>query len=214
MKYKNLIISLAINGREDYIAKQKGLIATLPIAGDCDHWIFNYYPEGITPHASIPYRFKYDLLLLAHNEGYEKVWWLDSTMRLIKNPFELFEKSEKGIVAFDNLGHPVYKYITDVAAENLKCESYIHDVKNVWGGAIGFDFTKTEPVLILAEIIHQSNIGTFNDGGSKRDGFVAARHDQSCNAVIFHNYGVNILDYGVIAARQHVTPETYIQYGN
>ena len=211
---KPLIISLAINGRDNYIEKQKKLIETLHLAGDCDTWILNEYPKGVTPHEIIPYKFKYDLIKKAFNEGYRLVWWLDSTMRLIKNPFELLEISEDGIVAFDNIGHPTYKYITDKAAENLNCESYVHNVKNTWGGALGFNFNKKGVMEILDKILHQSEIGSFDNGASVRDGFIAARHDQSVNSVLFHYHGIHVLDYGFIAAKKHLNENTYIQYGD
>lgn len=211
---KPLIISLAINGRDNYIEKQKKLIDTLHLAGDCDTWILNEYPEGVTPHSEIPYKFKYDLILQAYENGYKKIFWLDSTMRLVKNPFELLELSKDGIVAFDNVGHPLYKYITDLAVENLDCSEYLNNIKNTWGGALGFDFDKLSALQVLSDIIKQSEIGSFNNGTSTRDGFVAARHDQSVNSVIFHDYGIDILDYGFIAAKKHLTNNTYIQYGD
>lgn len=211
---KPLIISLAINGRDNYIEKQKKLIETLHLAGDCDTWILNEYPKGVTPHEITPYKFKYDLIKQAYDTGYRKIFWLDSTMRLLKNPFELLDQSKDGIVAFDNIGHPIYKYITDLAVENLNCENYLHNIKNTWGGALGFDFEKPNTMQILIDIHIQSEIGSFNNGISVREGFVAARHDQSVNSVIFHDWKINILDYGVIAAKKHVTDKTYIQYGD
>lgn len=211
---KEIIISLAVNGRDNYQEYQKGLIDTLDVAGDCHRWIVNTYPYSITPHNVIPYKFKYDLILSAQKSGYEKIWWLDSTMRLLKNPFELFDKAEKGVVAFHNVGHETYQYITDKAVKNLGCESYLKEIKNTWGGCIGFDFAKDVVKNILTDIIYQSIIGTFDDGGSDREGFIAARHDQSCNSVIFHNYGIKLFDYGVIASKNDVTDLTYIQYGD
>lgn len=208
----NLIISLAVNGRENYVARQLYLIKTLDIVPNCDRWIFNEYPKGVTPQDKVPYKFKYDLIKQAYEQGYKKVWWLDSTMRLINNPFLLFDGRE--IVAFDNIGHPTYKYITDLAIKNLDCKDYIKDVKNSWGGALGFDFEQPKTISILNEILHQSEIGTFDNGVGTHEGYVAARHDQSCNSVIFHNNGIKLLDYGVIAAKQHKTKDTYIQYGD
>lgn len=211
---KPLIISLAVNGRDNYIEKQKKLIDTLHLAGDCDTWILNEYPKDITPHSEIPYKFKYDLIKQAYDKGYKKVFWLDSTMRLVKNSFDLLKLSEKGIVVFDNVGHPLYKYITDLAVQNLDCEHYLNSIKNTWGGALGFDFDKPNVKYILDDIIEQAELGSFDNGTSTRDGFVAARHDQSVNSVIFHDYGIDILDYGFIAAKKHLNENTYIQYGD
>jgi hypothetical protein len=95
-----------------------------------------------------------------------------------------------------------------------KLRNYINDVKNTWGGALGFNFEKELPKIILGQIFYQSLIGSFNNGTSTRDGFVAARHDQSVNSVIFHNHKIDILDYGFIAAKIHLNTNTYIQYGD
>lgn len=211
---KPLIISLAVNGRDNYIEIQKKLIDTLHLAGECDTWILNKYPNGVTSQQEIPYKFKYDLIKQAYDKGYHQVFWLDSTMRLVKNPFDLLKISKQGIVAFDNIGHPTYKYITDLAIKNLECEDYIKDVKNTWGGALGFHFEKPVVKIILDEILHQSEIGSFNNEASTREGFVAARHDQSVNSVIFHNHKIDILDYGFIASKKHLNENTYIQYGD
>ncbi len=212
---KPLIICFAKNGREQYESIQKGLIKTLPIAGDIDTWMINDYYEGITPHQKIPYLFKFDLINRAVSQGYRHIFWLDSSMRLLKNPFTLLEESETGIVAFDNLGHPAWKYTSDVAAHNLKLYyDDIYDVKQTWGGALGFDFDKPYAAKIMEAIFHQANLGSFNEGMSERPGFVSARHDQTVLSFLFHFYKIPLLEYGVIAASSHVTPQTVIQYGN
>lgn len=214
---KPLIISFAKNGREAYQELQKGLVATLPVAGDCDHWILNEYPEGITPHSEVPYLFKFDLIKKAVKEGYKLIWWLDSTMRLIKNPFELIQQSECGVVAFHNLGHKLFpKYISNLAALNLS--NYYTDIDKIestWGGAIGFDFNKELAHSILNRLFEQASLGSFNESGSDRPGFLAHRHDQSVMSVLFDYYNVPLLDYGVIAAMPHVDDKkTYIRYGD
>lgn len=215
---KNLIISFASRtGRENYIELQKGLINTLPIAGDCDNWILNDLPPEITPHSQVPYLFKFDLIKKAVGEGYRKIWHLDSTMRLLKNPFELIEQSECGVVAFHNLGHKLYpKYISNMAALNLA--NYYTDITKIestWGGALGWDFDKELPWIIFDILFEQAAKGSFNEASSDREGFVAHRHDQSNLSVLFDYFKVPLLDYGVIAALPHVDKnKTYIQYGD
>lgn len=207
----NLIISLAINGRDAYEEIQKGLVKTLPIA-DCDTWILNHYPENVTPHKIVPYKFKYDLINKAKKEGYKKIFWLDSTMRLLKNPFELFEQSP--VVAFHNVGHPLKNYISDYAASLLGYKDKLDGVSQTWGGALGFDFTQDIAHILFGQIYRASYNGAFDEGGSSREGFIAHRHDQACMSVLLHQYGINLFDYGVIAAPNDVTDKTYIQYGD
>mgnify|MGYP006360548119 CR=1 FL=1 len=211
---KKLIVSLAVNGRENYVEKQKKLIETLPIAKDCDYWILNEYPDYVTPHSVTPYRFKFDLLKKAQELGYEQVFWMDSSMRILKDPFELLDKAAQGIVAFHNLGHPVKHYITDLAVKNTDATAFLDIIESTWGGCLGFDFRKALPRLMLKWTIYQSEIGTFDEGGSVRPEFKAARHDQSCLSVLFFQNEVLLLPYGVIAAKPHVTEETYIQYAD
>lgn len=214
---RNLIISFAKNGREAYQELQKGLVATLPVAGDCDHWILNDYPEGVTPHSEVPYLFKFDLIKKAISEGYRKIWYLDSTMRLLKNPFELLEQCELGVAAFHNLGHKLYpKYISNMAALNLS-EYYtdITKIESTWGGALGWDFDKELPWIILDILFEQAAKGSFNEAGSDREGFVAHRHDQANLSVLFDYFKVPLLEYGVIAAVPHIDNEkTCIIYGD
>lgn len=217
-KNTRLIISLAINGRDAYEEIQKGLVATLRIATNCDYLILNEYPEGVTPHLEVPYKFKYDLIKKAAQNGYEQIFWMDSTMRLLKNPFDLLEKSESGIVAFDNIGHPAHKYCSDKAAENLrytyKDEDEFRSVNQTWGGCFGIDTTKLIPFRLLQRIFHQIKIGSFDNSGSVRGDFVSHRHDQTVMSFLFHYYKVPLLPYGVIAAKKDVTNETHIQYGD
>lgn len=214
---KPLIISLAIAGRENYPYIQKGLIKTFPVAGDCDTWIFNEYPNGITTHKEVPYLFKFDLIQRGLELGYDKIFWLDSTMRILKNPFELLGKQEKGIVAFHNLGHDLYpRYISDVAEYNLApyYRMHVSKVKGTWGGALGFDFSKSYAHKILSNLFEQATLGSLDDGISEREGFIAHRHDQSVLSVLFDYYQIPLLEYGIIAAKKDITPKTYIQYGN
>lgn len=214
---KDLIISLAVNGREDYTARLEGLVSSLTEwTGDVR--IYKEFPKWCRPHTQIPYAFKYDLIKKAIDDGYQRIFWVDSIMRLVpgKNISELLDEAPLGIVAFHNLGHPLYpKYISDKAAQNLK-DFYIDitSIESTWGGALGFDFNKELPNLILKELFNQIDIGSFDELGSIREGFVGHRHDQSVLSVLFHYTQVPLLEYGVIAAGKDVTEKTFIKYGD
>ncbi len=213
---KPLIISLAVNGRECYTVLQKDLINSLNVVRDCDTIILNSYPQGVTPHSDIPYLFKFDIIKMAVAQGYRQIFWLDSTMRLLKDPFELLEQSETGIVAFHNVGHKLFpRYISTLATVNLS-DFYtdIESIESTWGGALGFNFDKEIPNKIMEELYVQAQKGSFYDSGSAREGFVAHRHDQSILSVLFNYYKVPLLEYGLIAASPDVTDKTYIRYGN
>lgn len=216
MKEK-LIISVAVDAREAYVNIQKGLIKTLGVAKNCDYWIVNSFDEGITPHTTTPYLFKFDLIQKAVNLGFKKIMWADSTMRLLKDPFELLEQSKKGIVAFENIGHLAHRYLSDKATWNLrkywKDEDELYEVKQMWGGCFLLDFTKPYAEKFLKEMFEQAAQGSFDEGNSDRSSFVAHRHDQVTGSYILNFYKIPLLEYGIIAATNHVTNKTYIEYG-
>lgn len=210
--YRTCLISLAIDGREKYTEKLSGLEASLH-NWPYDTRLYKSYPDYCTPHNVIPYRFKFDLIRQARNDGYNRVVWLDSSIRLLQDPVELF--GEHGIIAFDNLGHPLAKYISDLAVKNLSItEAQLKDIPQTWGGAIGFDFTRDKACQIFEDICAQATMGSFEDGGSKRKDFVAHRHDQAVMSGIFWKHEYELLPYGTIAARADVTNKTYLQYGD
>lgn len=213
VKYKTILLSLAIDGREKYTEKSIALQDSIGRNWPYDVRLYREYPEWCTPHNVIPYKFKFDLIRQARNDGYNRVIWLDSSIRIIKNPVELF--GEDGLIAFDNLGHPLWKYISDKARINMEItETQLKTIPQTWGGAIGFDFTKDKAAILFEEICRQSTMGSFENAGSSRVGFVAHRHDQAVMSALFWRAKYSLLPYGTIAAKSDVKPETYLQYGD
>lgn len=211
-KYKTVLISLAVNGREDYHVKAEGLYKSLS-KWPYDTRLYKSYPEWCTPNDVIPYKFKFDLIQKAREDGYNRILWLDSSMRLSINPVELF--GETGIIAFDNLGHPLNKYISDRAMVNMNVnEQQVKNIPQTWGGAIGFDFTKDIAGEIFNDIVEQAINGSFETNGSRRRDFVSHRHDQAVMSVIFWKHKYKLIPYGVIAAKPDQTEKTYIVYGD
>lgn len=209
---RTCLISLAINGREKYTEKLIGLQHSLK-NWPYDVRLYRWYPHYCTPHDCIPYKFKFDLIDQARKDGYTHIVWLDSSIRILKDPVALF--GDHGIFAFDNLGHPLWKYISDKAVKNMGMSNVnISKIKQTWGGAIGFDFTKDKACEIFAEIMRQSTMGSFETSGSTRPGFVAHRHDQAVMSLIFANHRYELLPYGTIAAKPDVTEQTFLQYGD
>lgn len=211
---KDLIITLAVDGREKYTEKLMRLIASL-VTWHGDIRVYKEFPKWCKPHNQIPYAFKYDLIKKAIIDGYQRIFWLDSSMRLIhgKNISQLLDEAPMGIVAFHNLGHDLEKYINDTAISNLRIGS-LAGVKQTWGGALFFDFTKEFPAYILDEVMRQIEKGSFNDDNTQRENFIAHRHDQACLSWLFHTNNMELLPYGVIAAKKDITDQTFIQYGD
>ena len=160
---------------------------------------------------TIPYKFKYDLIQKAIDDGYERIWWLDSSMNIQRNIFDLFTLSP--IVCFHNLGHPLRKYISDDCARRLGATL---NEQQIWGGALGFDFTRYRTKEIWKRIT--DSFECFKEGGSIRPEFIAHRHDQATLSVIFEQEGIKPLPYGMIVCKPHdMTKEYssayYIVYG-
>lgn len=211
---KDLIICLAVNGRENYAERLKGLEKSLS-SWEGDVRIYKEFPEWCRLHSEVPYAFKYDLIKKAIEDGYKRIFWLDSIMRLIpgKNISQLLDESPTGIVAFHNLGHDLEKYINNTAIRNLGIEN-LEGLKQTWGGALFFDFTKDIPNKVFNDLMDQIKKGSFNDDNTQRENFIAHRHDQAVISYLLHTYEVELLPYGIIAAKIHLTEKTFVQYGD
>lgn len=210
--HRTCLLTLAIDGREKYTDKLAALQISLS-KWPYDIRIYKAYPYYCTPHGVIPYKFKFDLIQQARRDGYNRVVWLDSSIRILQDPIALF--GEEGIIAFHNLGHPLWKYLSDKARVNLGInDAQLKTIEQTWGGAIGFDFTRDRACEVFEDIYRQSTMGSFEDAGSGRAGFIAHRHDQAVMSVLFWKHKIPLLPYGNIAAKQDVKPETYLQYGD
>jgi hypothetical protein len=211
---KDLIISLAVDGRERYSQKVQGLEDSIAKHWDGDVRIYKEFPEWCTPHKEIPYAFKYDLIEQAWKEGYRRIFWVDSSIRLLKNPKILLDFSD-GIVAFHNLGHNLYpRWINDTAIKNLEATDINENVMQLWGGCVFWDFNKELAQEIFDEMRWHISIGSFEDDTTDRRGFVAHRNDQAVLSWLLHKRNIPLLPYGIIAGKQHITNETVLQYGD
>lgn len=211
---KDLIISLAVDGREKYSERIVGLEKSL-VNWTGDVRIYTEFPDWCTPHQVTPYAFKYDFIKRAVNDGYRRVFWLDSIMRLIqgKNISTLLDESATGMVAFHNLGHDLEKYINNTAIKNMYIE-HLAGIMQTWGGALFFDFNRPIPTLLFEHIEEQILLGSFNDDDTERENFIAHRHDQAVISWLLHKFKVPLLPYGIIAAKKDLTDKTFVQYGD
>lgn len=209
---KTLLISYASKGREDY---HKGLLRLIDSALLFDLDIRAYSPDmamdsykgvpilrdSVTPHSEVPYKFKFELIQKAVNDGYKRIVWLDSSLIIKRDLNDLL--NGEGF-CFHNLGHPLYKYISDKAQSNLwLSDSDLLETPQIWGGAFGLNFNFDIAHKLLDAIIKQAEIGSFNEGTSNRQGFVAHRHDQAVMSVLFKRYGIKMYDYGFITTASH-----------
>lgn len=162
-------------------------------------------------HDVTPYQFKYGLIDHAREMGYDKIIWLDSSISLVKCPLKLLEQSNKGIMAFHNLGHETKDYISNECIEILEYWTngkHNLDSPQIWGGCIGFDFTKKTALELFHDTIKLSEMGAFNNSNTEP----MHRHDQAVMSVLFHYFGVLPYNYGHIVNSIH-TKEPF-EYGN
>lgn len=212
---KPLLISFASKGREDYLKMSEKLYLSIK-----DHWKYDYIMytidggrnefEGIkltqiteipqpstwacNPHSVTPYQFKFGLIDHAREQGYTHIIWCDASIALSKCPLHLLTQSNKGVMAFHNLGHETKDYISPECKALMNFNSTDINAPQTWGGCIGFDFTNDEAMAIFKFIVHYSLQGCFNNSAT----FTKHRHDQSVMSVIFHRMGVVLYNYGHI----------------
>jgi hypothetical protein len=211
-------------GRENYCKAMLGLIRSCKNVGwdgdyvmsSLDGYVDEYlgvkidlgtYPRSekyqlSNNHHEIPYGFKPEQIQVARERGYEQIIWCDSTIRLLKNPEPYLQLAkERGIVAFDNLGHPLNKYISDLAVDRTGLTpSELTEAKNIMACAIVFDFSNPITVSVFEQWADLRKDGvSFQNYGSDRPEFITHKHDQSCLAVILHKHKVDVLPYGGLA---------------
>ena len=212
---KKIILSYASIGREDYNKGQFRLYESILEHWDGDYWLHSKERDGMLKdsklfkhreHNDVPYFFKFTMIQTAREQGYTEIYWIDSSIILHKDITALASP----IMAFHNLGHLLSKYISDEAVANLNCITYLSDIKQIWGGAIGFNFEHPITLVIYNKILEQAQIGSFNEGTSTRKDFVAHRHDQAVMSVLFHDHKIHLLHYGkIVTSPHHLPPYEY-----
>lgn len=210
-----IIVSYSSRGREDYNAQQLRLHESILEHWDGDYWLHSKERDGTLTdpllfkhreHNDVPYFFKFTMIQTAREQGYTEIYWLDSSLVLHKDITGLASP----IMAFHNLGHKLSKYISDEAVVNLNCNTYLSDIKQIWGGAIAFNFEHPITLVIFNKILEQAQMGSFNEGTSTRKEFVAHRHDQSVMSVLFHDHKIHLLPYGnIVTSPHHLPPYEY-----
>lgn len=231
---KDVIVSFATKGRENYSNMLLRLIDSckthwkgdlLIYSPDHDLWMYRDTvihhswpdPDGIQSytHSDMPYQFKTALIQKARELGYDRVIWLDSSMQLKKDLVPMFD-NPSGLTFFHNLGHPTWRYLSDDAQSMLEKTNFLgggldvlKSIEQIWGGAFAIDFTKENARKFFEDLKIFSVNGSFKNGGSKREGFVAHRHDQAVMSILLTNYRHERLPYGQILCPPHDTTGEY-----
>lgn len=236
---KKVIISFSSHGRENYNKAMLCLIKSCKEAGwDGDYLLYSFdgycdeymgvkinlcksikFPQPnafvASHHSEMPYQFKVAMVQLAIEAGYEQVIWCDSVIRMMKHPQTLLDQAkEKGIVVFNNLGHPLANWISDAALTQLGIDvndaDYISTLPQIMACCILFDFTNSKAVEIFEEWKTHSLDGiSFQNNGSGRYGFVAHRHDQAILSYLAYKNGIEFSPYGQLVYQPHEETKEY-----
>lgn len=232
---KPVIVSFSSKGREDY---NKGMLDLIKSTIDCgydgdylmyslDGNVSNYLGIGIelgngkmpsndifpcSPHNIVPYQFKIAMIQKAKDLGYTKIIWCDTSAKMNKDFTPLLDKAKRnGVVVFDNLGHPVWRWIADVACEKLGVsEDIIKSIPQIIAGIQVWDFSSPIANKIFNAWMERSLDGvSFQNNGSKREGFIAHRHDQAVLSIICWQNNIPFEPYGTVVCPPHQITKEY-----
>lgn len=237
---KEVLVSVASQGRENYNKAQLNLIRSSLNVNNGRNWYGDYLIRSVDgyvdeylgvqirkgwpvteefgvswQHADMPYQFKPFAVWEAYEKGYNRVLWCDSTIRIMKNPNQLWDKcNELGILAWDNEGHPLKHWISNYAV--LKTGLKDMEAKQIMACCIMFDFTNPKTETVVRQWIEGSRNNSFHHtkNQSNRPEFKTDRHDQSYLSALMSVHGIEVQPYGELAY-PHYTPikPTFLNWG-
>jgi len=226
-----VIVSLSSTGRENYNEAQLGLIRSInrnarhydthlrSVDGYVDVYeqrqiLLGDWPETKQwgkswSHHNMPYQFKPFMVAEALELGYRKIIWCDSTIRVHQNPNPLWAlAAEHGIVAWDNEGHPLEKYIPDHQLDYLGIDS-AKGMYQIMACCIVFDFDHPKTMPIFEKWIQGAKENCFHHNESKNPHYVSSRHDQALLSALMNINGIPVQPYGGLAYRHYLPVEPY-----
>lgn len=236
MLSQKCIVSFSSNGRELYPKAQLRLIRSIKDIGwdggtiiqSLDGYVDEYlgvkielgsYPRSHkynlqNNHSEIPYVFKPEIIQVARERGNDIVIWCDSTILLAKIPIDsMAHAKEHGVAAYDNLGHPLKYYCSDIALDRQGItEEELESIPQIMACCIIFDFSNPKGEEAFEKWVEASRDGvSFQNYGSKRVGFKCNKNDQTVLSLILWKMDIPLLPYGKLVYHPHdVTGE----YGN
>jgi hypothetical protein len=160
----------------------------------------------------MPYQFKPVMVEEAYELGYRKIIWCDSTIRVMRNPDPLWQlAAEHGIVAWNNEGHPLHKYIPDhqIAWLGLRDYTQVMQMYQIMACCIVFDFDHPATKPIFDKWIDGAFNNCFHHNESKNPHYVSSRHDQSLLSAIMNLNGVKVQPYGGLAYREFMPVDPF-----
>lgn len=144
---------------------------------------------GCKPHSEVPYQFKPYAIQKAISEGITSLLWCDSPIVAIKDIRPVFDYIEEhGYMFFDNIGHPLGKWVHDKCLERFVMSRYeAMKVQQIMACCMGFN---TADNFINNQLLMKYRI--WSDDlfpGSWEN----SRHDQMVMSCIIYRYKLKIL---------------------
>lgn len=232
---KQCLISFSSHGRENYNEAMLNMIASCENKWLGDYLLYSfdgYCPEFLgvkinlcesikfpqpkqfiaSAHSEVPYQFKPAMFQIAIEQGYEQVVWIDSTIRMVKHPQELLDHAkEHGVCVFDNLGHPLKNWCSDIAQQKQGVtNAEMETMQQIMACVIIFDFTNPKGKEIFERWKQASLDGvSFKNERSNREGFRDHRHDQAVLSMICAKESIPVLPYGYLVYPPHDATKEY-----
>lgn len=178
------------------------------------------YPPGCPTHADSPYAFKPYCFKYAFDQGFDEVWWVDSSMVAIR-PLTKYTDwvAEQGHY-LGVQGHLAGTWCSDKTMNNFGVtRDWLFNINDVNANFI--ILTKEKCQAFLDRWIDASKDGSFVGDWNNFGGTVSSdprvrghRHDQVCAAIIAKQYGMTVHKFAEHWQKEYegeVTfPENYV----
>jgi hypothetical protein len=175
-------------------------------------WKHNDKPQFPT-HQENPYAFKGYAIKKIKEMGYTQIIWADAPIQFIKNPKTLLKHlDQKGYFFFDNIGFPLWQWISDKQLLEVTSEwnlsetidrKYLREnnVQQIMGCFFGVNLESEFGAAIASNFIRYFQIPNFfkeawtNERNqiSKDSNVKGFRHDQSLLSLLIHIFKMDIL---------------------
>lgn len=181
---KNVIVNLIDGDKGGYIMGQKRLLESVQSTRlDSSEYDFRCFSSatqvGSPAHIDNPYAFKIYSIEKMMNEGYQRVFWVDASIVLVKDFSPIFSWLEEVGFFFEAAGHWVGTWSNDFTLKyfNISREEAM-TMPMFSAGLCGFDFSNPIAVEFFEKWKQSMLAGCFK--GSWED----HRHDMTCGSII------------------------------
>lgn len=171
---------------------------------------------GLSPNqAEMPYAFKLYLIQEAIEAGYTRIIWCDSTIVNTRNLDPLFEiAAETGFVSFNNLGHELRYWITDIAIDRLNITYHeLESMEQCMACVLIFDIENPVGHKLFYDWMERCRDGVsfqMHLPGT-RPGYRGHRGDQPIISGLAAKAGIKLRPYGELVYQPH---DTTLEYGS